>query len=73
MIITSIDNAIEKYATRHEEYPTTIKVTEKEYEKLYVEAKRELEDVGRKIEGDLTDFRGCKIIISPKITKFVVM
>lgn len=72
-MITSIDNAIEKYTTRHEEYPTTLKITEKEYEKLKIEVVKELEDVGRKIKGDLTDFRGCKIIISPKITKFIVM
>ena len=72
MIIAKIDKEIEKYADRFQDYPTTIKLTEKEYEILKIEMKKELAEVGRKMKGDITDFRGCELIISPKITKFVI-
>ena len=55
-----IENEIENYIKKYNEYPTEIRVSENEYKKLNKEVKKEYLQLGE-IIGDITTFRRLQI------------
>ena len=51
-----IENEIENYIKKFNEYPTEIRVSENEYNKLNKEVKKEYRQIGETID-DITSFR----------------
>lgn len=61
-----VENAIEEYANKNNEYPKRIEINEKDFKILEKEERREFESVGKELK-KLEKFRGCKVIINNNI------
>ena len=67
-----IEQEIENYADKYEKYPESVEVSETEWNKLQKELKRELLELGLPVPKDITEFRGCKLVINKTLSEFRV-
>lgn len=62
MIIEKIERSIEYYAEKTNEYPETVRMNEKTYERLKKEIIKEYLKINEECK-DLTKIRGCQVVI----------
>lgn len=71
-----IEQEIEKYADRTGEYPEVVEVSQKEWDTLQKELKTELKrwftNNQVNLDKDINTFRGCRLVLNRKLSKFIV-
>ena len=69
-----IEQEIEEFADKTGEYPKRVEVSQKEWDILQNELKRELIELNTKsiifINEDIHKFRGCELVLNRKLSKF---
>lgn len=69
-----IEQEIEKYADKTGEYPKKVEVSQKEWDILQNELKREITQLSKKnvifTNEDIHEFRGCELVLNRKLSKF---
>ena len=67
-----IEEEIEKFADKYGKYPEIVEVSETEWNKLQKELRKELTDLGIRVPDEISNFRGCRLILKKNLSKFIV-